>query len=126
IATVLGRFSPSEKTSIDVEAAVSNNDVNLFSSLDDSNNIGGAGTLNGRQRIFTARNWKADAFANYQFVQRDFRTIERLFAIEFNRDWNLTTFSGNQSLLVAGINADITPADSTSSTRGFVRYQFEK
>lgn len=126
IATVLGRFSPSEKTSIDFEAAVSNNDVNLFSSLDDSNNIGGAGTLNGRQRIFTARNWKADAFANYQFVQRDFRTIERLFAIEFNRDWNLTTFSGNQSLLVAGINADITPADSTSSTRGFVRYQFEK
>ena len=50
---------------------------------------------------------KIDAFANYQFIQKNFTTIERLFTIEFNRDWNLTTFSGNQSYLISGLNIEL-------------------
>ena len=40
IATVLGTFKPSEKTAVDFEVGVSNNDQNLFSSIDDYNNKG--------------------------------------------------------------------------------------
>jgi hypothetical protein len=124
IATVLGRYNPSEKTSVDFEAGVSNNDLNLYSGIDDGNNVGLATKINARQQLFSKK-WKADAFANYQFVQKDFRTIERLFTIEFDRDWNLTNPSGDQSLLVAGVNFDLSkPKDSLST--GFARYQFEK
>ncbi|MGL2965627.1 hypothetical protein [Flavobacterium sp. XGLA_31] len=118
IATVLGKYNPSEKTNIDFEVGVSNNDLNLFSPIDDSNNKGTAGKLNFKQRIFTKK-WQVDAFGNYQFVQKDFRTIERLFNIEFNRDWNLTTFEGNQSLLINGI-------DFSLPEKGKLTYQFEK
>lgn len=117
IATVLGKFNPTDKTLVDFEIGVSNNDLNLFSNIDDDNNKGLAGKLNFKQRLFTKK-WNIDAFGNYQFIQKDFKTIERLFNIEFNRDWNLTTFSGNQSLLVNGLNF-ILPE------KGKLTYQYE-
>jgi hypothetical protein len=118
IATVLGKFNPSEKTVVDFEIGVSNNDQNLFSSIDDDNNKGIAGKLNFKQRILSKK-WQIDAFGNYQFVQENFQTIERLFNIEFNRDWNLTSFEGNQSLLISGL-------DFILPEKGKLTYQFEK
>lgn len=117
IATVLGKFNPNEKTLIDFEVGVSNNDLNLFSNIDDDNNKGLAGKLNFKQRLLTKK-WNIDVFGKYQFIQKDFRTIERLFNIEFNRDWNLTTFSGNQSLLVNGL-------DFVLPEKGKLTYQYE-
>ena len=118
IATVLGKYNPNEKSSVDFEVGVSNNDLNLFSSLDDNNNKGVAGKLNFKQRLFSKK-WQIDAFGNYQYVQENFKTIERLFNIEFNRDWNLTIFQGNQSLLINGLSF-ILPE------KGKLTYQFEK
>ncbi|WP_396157795.1 hypothetical protein [Flavobacterium sp.] len=118
IATVMGKYNPNEKTSIDFEVGISNNDLNLFSAIDDNNNKGIAGKLNFKQRLFTKK-WQIDAFGNYQYVQENFKTIERLFNIEFNRDWNLTTFAGNQSLIINGLNF-ILPE------KGKLTYQFEK
>jgi hypothetical protein len=118
IASVLGKYNPSEKTAIDFEVGLSNNDLNLYSAIDDNNNKGVAGKLNFKQRLF-AKKWQIDAFGNYQYVQENFKTIERLFNIEFNRDWNLTTFAGNQSLLVNGL-------DFILPEKGKLTYQFEK
>ncbi|MDQ7959621.1 hypothetical protein [Flavobacterium lindanitolerans] len=118
IATILGKYKPSEKTLVDFELGVSNNDLNLFSSKDDNDNQGLAGKINAKQRLFSKK-WQLDAFANYQFVQKQFRTIERLFTIEFDRDWNLTNPLGNQSLLITGLNF-ILP------NKGNARYQLEK
>lgn len=121
IATVLGKYNPSEKTLVDFEAGISNNDLNLYSPINDDNNNGLAGRINAKQRLYTGA-WQLDAFANYQFVQKDFRTIERLFNIEFNRDWNLNnliTTEANQSYLIAGTTF-------TLPTKGQVNYQVEK
>ena len=118
IATILGSFNPSEKTAVDFEVGFSNNDLNLYSKIDDNNNKGIAAKINGKQRLFSGKT-NIDAFANYQLIQENFKTIERLFNIEFNRDWNLTTFSGNQSLLVSGFNFDF-------KEKGFAKYQLEK
>ncbi|RZM23590.1 MAG: hypothetical protein EOO88_25670, partial [Pedobacter sp.] len=121
IATVLGKYNPSEKTIVDFEAGISNNDLNLYSPVNDDDNQGLAGRINAKQRIYTGQ-WELDAFANYQFVQKEFRTIERLFTIEFDRDWNLnSTFptEGNQSYLVTGTNFRL-------PGKGQVNYQLEK
>ncbi|MFH6997522.1 hypothetical protein ACHRVZ_06295 [Flavobacterium sp. FlaQc-57] len=125
VATFLGKYNPNEKTLVDFEIAVSNNDKNLFSKIDDGNNGGIALKTNIKKRLFT-RNWTLDAFANYQFVQEDFRSVERLYNIEFNRDWNLnSTLYGNQSLLVTGLNFDLFAKRETSNI-GLLTYQFEK
>ena len=69
--------------------------------------------------IYSSGKIDVDAFANIQFIQKDFRSIERLFTIEFNRDWNLTNPLGNQSLISSGLNFNL-------KKNGFVKYQFEK
>lgn len=119
VATFLGKYNPTEKTAIDFEIGISNNDTNLFSSQDDSNNQGLATKINAKQRLFS-KQWNADVFANYQFIAKDFRSVERLYSIEFGRDWNLGAIStGNQSYLISGLQM-ILPE------KGNLVYQFEK
>lgn len=118
MATVLGKYNPSEKTFLDFEIALSNSDQNLYSNLDDNNNKGFAGKFNSKQRLFDGKT-KIDAFANYQLVQENFKTIERLYNIEFNRDWNInSTFLGNQRFLTSGL-------DFNFNNKGKAIYQFE-
>ncbi|SEF75414.1 hypothetical protein [Flavobacterium urumqiense] len=125
IATFLGKFKPTEKTAVDFEIGISNNDQNLFSSLDDNNNKGLVGKINAKQRLISKK-WNVDAFANYQFVQKNFRSVERLYTIEFDRDWNLgATVIGNQSFLVSGLNF-ILNENPENQNRGLLTYQFEK
>ena len=121
LATVLGKYNPTEKTSLDFEMTVSNNDKNLFSTIDDQDNQGVASRINFKQRLFSNK-WKVDSFINYQFVHKNFTTIERLFSIEFNRDWNLTSsilpIINNQSYLISGL-------DFILPNQGKISYQFE-
>jgi hypothetical protein len=118
IATLLGKYNPSGKTLVDFELGISNNDKNLFSGINDNDNQGLAGKLNFRQRLFSKK-WNVDVFGNYQLIQKNFRTIERLFTIEFDRDWNLTNPLGNQSFITTGLQFDL-PGKS------LWKYQFEK
>lgn len=118
IATILGSYTPSEKTNVDFEIAMSNNDQNLYSTINDNNNKGLAGKFNAKKRIYTGK-FNVDAFSNTHFIQKDFKSIERLFTIEFNRDWNLTNPLGNQSLFINGL-------DFNFKKNGIAKYQFEK
>ncbi|QYJ68733.1 hypothetical protein [Flavobacterium litorale] len=122
IATLMGKYNPNKKTYIDFETAVSNNDLNLYSPINDGNNNGVAGKIAAKQRLYTANAWELDIFTNYQYVQDNFRAIERLYNIEFNRDWNLqgvTITNANQSYLVAGTLFNL-------PKKGQVRYQAEQ
>ncbi len=99
-----GSFHPSEKTRVDFEVAGSKNDLNLFSNIDDGNNDGFAGRLAFKQRVLTTEDTlKIDAFGSLDFVQKNFKTVERLYNVEFNRDWNLVNPIGNQRFLISGV-----------------------
>jgi hypothetical protein len=119
IAVVNGSYRPTEKTTIDFEVSGSKNDLNLFSSIDDDNNDGFAGKLRVKQSIIkTDSLWGINLFVDGNFIQNDFRTIERLYRAEFNRDWNIENERGNQQLLVSGLQL-IHPE------KGVAGYQFE-
>jgi hypothetical protein len=122
-----GQYLPSEKTTVHFEIAASKNDLNLFSDIDDSNNNGVAGKIKLNQAIVqTDSLWNLNAVVDANYIQQDFKTIERLFNTEFNRDWNLdpptgdqsSTDFGDQSYLISGIQA-VHPKKGTAS------YQFE-
>lgn len=123
ITTVQAAYTNEEKTKIEAEVALSNHDQNLFSSIDDQNNKGWAGNVKARQRLLDT-NWKIDAFADIQFVHQNFKTIERLYNIEFNRDWNIGLIQGNQSMISAGINALKSPQQTL--TYRFDRLEFSQ
>lgn len=127
IAVVNGNYNPTEKTAIGFEVAGSKNDLNLFSSLDDANNDGFAGKLKISQNIIKKDSlWNLNVFADGDFIQKNFKTIERLYNAEFNRDWNLNdstttrlnTNFGNQTLLTSGLFM-------YHPKKGTATYQFE-
>lgn len=104
VGGVNGSYHPSEKTKIDFEFAGSKNDLNLFSDIDNNDNDGFAGRVAVKQTVFQSSDTlKVNAFGSLNIVQRDFRTIERLYNIEFGRDWNLVNPLGNQRFLISGV-----------------------
>ena len=119
MAIINGSYMPSEKTVVDFELAGSKNDLNLFSDLDDANNDGFAGKLKFTQHIIKSDSlWNIKAFADADYIDENFKTIERLYNAEFTRDWNLDSALGNQKLLVAGLHV-------MHPSKGIANYQFE-
>ncbi|PKQ44686.1 hypothetical protein [Confluentibacter flavum] len=105
IAVLNGQYNPTEKTNISFEAAGSKNDLNLFSTEDDANNDGFAGKLKITQTIFKKDSlWSLNAFADADYIHKNFKTIQRLYNAEFSRDWNIDTPLGNQQLIITGLN----------------------
>ena len=119
IAVVNGGYNPSKKTNINFEVAGSKNDLNLFSNTDDENNDGFAGKLNIKQTLIkNDSTWSLNTFGNIDYIEKNFKTIERLYNAEFNRDWNIENSLGNQQLASTGLQL-------THPQKGGFKYQFE-
>ncbi|QMU64325.1 MAG: hypothetical protein GKR88_08525 [Flavobacteriaceae bacterium] len=103
VAVANARYSPNAKTVINAEAAVSNNDLNLFSDIDDDQNKGLATKIRWTQ-IVSDKKWQLLSDVNYQFIHRNFRTVQRFQPVEFNRDWNLVNPTGNQQQIATQIS----------------------
>src|SRR5690606_38145700 len=76
-------YKPTERTKIETEWSFSNQDQNLFSSIDDQNNKGWAAQLTARHQLVSKWNWTLEG--NALFVHQHFRPIERMYSIEFDR-----------------------------------------
>lgn len=120
IGGVNASYTPSEKTEIDFELAGSINDQNLFSEINNNDNNGFAGRVAAKQLLLkTADTLSITGFGSLDYLHQDFKTIERFYNIEFNRDWNLEIPMGNQSFVTAG-------AQMNHPKTGSLRYEFQK
>lgn len=103
MAVMKGSYKMNQNSFINTEIAYSNNDQNLFSTIDNSQNQGLATTLTWQQQI-SNKKWKSNNLFNADFIQKNFNNIEGLYNPEFNRDWNIDINSnpntfGNQTYL---------------------------
>ncbi|MBL4569021.1 MAG: hypothetical protein JKY69_04990, partial [Flavobacteriaceae bacterium] len=98
IAVINANYQPNIKTTLSAEIAISNNDLNLFSSIDDAQNKGIASKLNWKQ-LFTDKKWRFSTDFDFEFVHQNFNTEQRFETVEFQRDWNLFNPIGNKQLL---------------------------
>ncbi|SDB64161.1 hypothetical protein SAMN03097699_2923 [Flavobacteriaceae bacterium MAR_2010_188] len=104
VAVVNGQYTPSERTDVFFELAGSKNDLNLFSNLDDNDNDGFAGKLRFEQQIIKKDTlYGIRAFGDIDFIQDEFKSIQRIYNAEFNRDWNLLNPMGDQRLISGGL-----------------------
>lgn len=93
---VQSAYNPSKKTIIDTEVALSNNDANLFSTLDDAENKALATKINWQQ-ILIDKEWQLQSTISHEFVQNNFKTAQRWESVEFNRDWNILSNDATKS-----------------------------
>jgi len=86
--------------SVFTENALSENDLNLYSALDDQNNVGLASKGGIRfKKIVSQDSSKRliESSLEYLYLNKRFEPIEQFRAVEFDRDWNIR----NQQLLGA-------------------------
>lgn len=100
IISLQTKFNPSTNTDVTVELAYANNDRNLFSTLDNSGNKAPAIKASWHQVLLdsTRKGWKLESNLQLDFLHKDFKSIERLYTIEFDRDWNIEKTKENQRL----------------------------
>ncbi len=113
---VKSALKTSKKTTLDAEFALSNNDKNLFSSIDNDENIGLAAKINWQQ-VLIDKTWKLKSKLSHEFVQQDFRTIQRWENVEFNRDWNILTNNATKNFFQSELSL-------TNQKDDFILYQF--
>ncbi|REE80866.1 hypothetical protein BX611_2524 [Lutibacter oceani] len=117
IAVFKASYNPTSKTTIKAETAFSENDENLFSTIDDSENNGFATKFSWDQIVFQKK-WQLKSNLKFDFINDKFKSVERIQNIEFNRDWNIETIGGNQKLLSTVLNL-------SNQNNNSVNYQFE-
>lgn len=83
-------YDSTNKTKITSEVAITNNDANLFSTIDNNQNAGVAAKI-GWQQVLIDKKWQLTSNISHEFAQKNFSTLQRWESIEFNRDWNLLT-----------------------------------
>lgn len=83
-----GRFGANKNQELQIELAASNERLNLFSDRNRSNDDGAAGKINYQWRP-QLKKGALRIGANYTFNNPGFKTVERIYAVEFARDWNL-------------------------------------
>ncbi|MEI6508024.1 MAG: hypothetical protein WCO54_06025 [Bacteroidota bacterium] len=116
-----------KNTTLTIEIARSDYDKNLFSDLDKTNN-GGYGVKVGGTNMIPLENkalnfWNIKTDASYEFVDKNFRYVERYRNVEFDRTWNRQL--NNQTVQDTGFTENILSAKTSlnKNSVGNVYYQ---
>ena len=92
-------YAISKRTKTSVELALSNQDLNLFSSVGNSDNIGYAWKAQLSHIIPLTKKdslgWSFITDISHEYANKQFNPIERYRSVEFERDWNLSTLLTN-------------------------------
>ncbi len=101
-------YAVTEYTTVSTELAMSNFNINSYSSIDKADDVGYAGKItvtDTRPLQKSIPDRKLQISAGYEWVQHRFRPIERLRSVEFYRDWGLplTITAADENILRAGL-----------------------
>lgn len=95
-----------QKYALTAEYAFSSNDENLYSSLDDGDNLGDAATVSGTLTVAQP----VKLFAAGRYISASFETPGRIDPAEFNREWNISTTSDGSEDVILQCGSSITLA----------------
>ena len=90
-------------STISLNFGISHHDKNLFSNLDDNNNIGFGTKLLVKRKI-PYKKITITPSISYEFINKKFSFIERTKEIEFYRDWGGIAQTEDQKLLNVSLN----------------------
>jgi len=123
MVTLSTAFVPNDHEEVYAEAAFSNHDMNLYSTVDDQDNNGMAikTGIRSKGRAFSPlKGYTWHAFTDVEFDQQNFRAIDRFRRIEFNRDWNYDALADSTAAADRILNAGI---GIEKSSNAFLNYQ---
>ena len=96
-------WHPGAKTDLHLQSLISHTDRNLFSSLDDTDNTGGALHLDIKQSLWQKDHQSLFLNALYDFIHQNFVALDTYRPVEFNREWQIDSIYGRQHLTDLGV-----------------------
>ncbi len=104
-----------------VETAYSNADPNMFSKIDNAAHNGYAAHITyDESRIISRKSEiSLNSKASYEFVDKQFKALERFRNVEFARDWNITTSEKSENEHLGFISLSL-----NKKKLGEINYQF--
>ncbi len=96
-ANIGGKTRINKYHSVEYELAASASDDNLFSDLDDENNVGYALRAATLSQSDSSAGYIIGLRTHYTHTGRNFRTFENFRSIEFERDYNLKSIDNNKN-----------------------------
>jgi hypothetical protein len=120
-------YQLSNRTNADVEFALSNNDINLFSDFDKSNDLGYAMLFRVNNKTplpaWGDGNWNLFIAGTHELASGNFNPIERFRPMEFERDWNLEGSAETVSEHYTNISLQLANPQSGSARYRFNSFQ---
>ncbi len=101
-----GSSFENNKTLVSLDIGLSNTDKNLFSKINDKNNIGFGSKIFIKQKL-KKNKLLIEPSLSYEKLNHNFKFIERTKDIEFNRNWNLNNSASDQNLINFSIHTTI-------------------
>ena len=124
LVSVGTEYQIDEHNTLKTEFAVSNNDVNTFSTKNSGDDAGVAARVqfSNNSIINAARKLQLNSSLDYEYVQQKFKPLERLRYVEFTREWGLPLIlnPATENILRASTQLKST---SQSITYQFMTYQ---
>jgi hypothetical protein len=122
MVTLSAEYKLSKRTSASIEIAMSNNDLNLFSSAGKSDDIGYAAKTHVKNILpFSKKDstgWSLTSEFSNEYVDKFFTPIERYRDVEFERDWNLVNIKVKTAENIMGLKFSF-----ADKKRNFADYQ---
>lgn len=122
MVTLSAEYQITKKTIAAVEIAMTNNDLNTFSTKNKEDNLGYAGKFRLENAFQINKNdsnkWILTSGIQHEWVNKLFNPIERYRDVEFERNWNLTNVNINEDENISGLNFNL-----ANSKTGILNYQ---
>ena len=118
-------YAVTKNTIIRSEVAMSNYDVNTFSTINDGDDNGFAARVqvNNTKRLREKNNLQLLTSLDYEYVQSKFKPLERLRTVEFSRDWGLSLFVNPETENIIRASAAIKDKKNNGFTYRFTNYK---
>ena len=122
MVTLSADYQIAKKTIASVELALTNNDLNTFSSKNKEDNLGYAGKFRIENTFQINKNdsnkWMITSGLQHEWVNKLFNPIERYRDVEFERNWNLSNIKISEVENISGLNFNL-----ANSKTGNITYQ---
>ena len=117
-------YAIDKNTLLKTEVAISNTDVNTFSSKNNGDDRGYAAKfqLSNKKMLLPVRKLELHTALDYEYVQNKFKPLERLRTVEFSRDWGLPLLLQPVTENLIKASAGLTDRNNHSFSYQFVNY----
>jgi hypothetical protein len=113
------------RNTLKTELALSNYDINTYSTKDGGDDIGIAAKVQftNVQLLNKARKLELTSNIDYEYVQQKFRPLERLRYVEFTRDWGLPLLLGPATEKILRLSSQLKDGANHSLSYQLMRYE---